>query len=187
MLALLRRTCLHFQHVYSLSSWQINEEQWLLVMPVLECSQCSILSVKFWSLLWVPAQRVTHIKGQEIKFFMMDDYRRPLDGNSCLTQGRYPKLSSECFQLHCQSPWSFGVFKLNFRWISVTSWIDLDSHLKNPSVELFLCDLYIEPSFFTKEMKWRNLISREAIRFYTGLWSIEKKWKNECEVSGLKC
>lgn len=96
-------------------------------------------------------------KGQKIKFFMMDDYRRPLDGNSCRTQGRDPKLSSEWFQLHCQSPWTFGGFKLNFWRISVTSWIDLDSNLKNLSMESFLCPLCMLSQAFSQK-KWSEEI-----------------------------
>lgn len=57
LLALLQRAWLHFKCVHSLSSWQINEGCWWY-----HCSQSLILSVRFWSLLWVPAQRVATLR-----------------------------------------------------------------------------------------------------------------------------
>lgn len=115
---------------------------------------------------------------------MMDDFRRPLDGNSCPTLGCDPKISSG---------FSSIVSHLDLlRFLNGTSnqsaW-PLD-RLGLPSEESF-CRIILHYSsvhwanFVTEEMRWRNAINREAIRFHTGLWSMGKERKNVCEASGL--
>lgn len=117
---------------------------------------------------------------------MMDDFRRPLDRNGHPVLGCDPKSlhnGFSCLVSHL-SPLRLLIEPPVMSWSNTTWQIDLDSHLMSPSMKQSLCTL--GQTLSRKEMKWRNAISRDAIKFQTGLWSIENVQKNECELSDLK-
>lgn len=116
----------------------------------------------------------------------MDDFRRPLDRNSNLTLGRDPKSlhnGFSCLVSHLSSL-RFLIEPPVMSRSNMTWQIDLDSHLMNPSTKQSLCTL--GQMLTWNEIKWRNAISRDAIKFQTSLWSIQNVQKNECELSDLK-
>lgn len=116
----------------------------------------------------------------------MDDFRRPQDGNGHPALGCNPKSQHNgfsCLVSHL-SPLRFLIEPPVMSRSNMTWQIDLDSHLMSPSMKQSLCTL--GQSLSRKEMKWRNAISRDAIKLQTGLWSIENVQKNERELSDLK-
>lgn len=117
----------------------------------------------------------------------MDDFRRPLDRNSYSTLGCDPNSlhnGFSCLVSHL-SPLHFLIEPPVMSRSNMTWQIDLDSHLMSPSTKQPLCTLGQTLSRL-KKMKWRNAISRNAIKFQTGLWSTENAQGNECELSDLK-
>lgn len=116
----------------------------------------------------------------------MDDFRRPPDGNGRPTLGCNPKSlhnGFSCLVSHL-SPLCFLIELPVMSRSNMTWQIDLDSHLMSPSMKQSLCTS--GQTLSRKEMKWRNAISRDAIKFQAGLWSIENVQKNECELYDLK-
>ena len=121
-----------------------------------------------------------------MKFPLMDDFRRPLDGNNHLTLGFDPKSlhnSFSCLVSHL-SPFRFLIEPPVMSRSNTTWQIDLDSHLMSAPMKHSLCTLGQMLSW--KEKKWRNAISRDAMRTQTTLWSVKKVQKNKCVLSDLK-
>lgn len=105
-----------------------------------------------------------------MKFFMMDDFRRPLDGNGCWTLGCDPRSRHngfDCLVSHL-SPLSLLIKSAVMTRSNMTRQIDLDSHL----MSLFTKTVPLYQSL-GQVLSGKKLNEEEenAINFQTGLSS----------------